>query len=190
MYRWRPFCLFDLNEDIVLGTCNKKQSSGDELQEMDDAMVAPAIGLAFNLKSNVSLLPATYIDGDLALFDPCELSFITVVEAGAQVLACSPDGRTLATGDSIGNIQLFDFETLKLMYRIRADEYQIKGLAFSHDGLRFSDVRGPQCNIWVLSILVRSEVSESYSVSDMFPSAPKTVDVADHSNHGYDLSSN
>ena len=170
VYRGRPICLFDLNEDILLGTCNKEQSSGDELQEMDDAMVTPAIGLVFNPKSDISLLAATYIDGDLALFDPCELSLVTVVEAGAQALACSPDGRTLATGDSIGNIQLFEFETLRLMYRIRADEHQIKGLAFSHDGLRFCDVRGPQCNIWEPSVLVRTE---------MFPSAPKTVDIAD-----------
>ncbi|KAK3176965.1 hypothetical protein OEA41_008291 [Lepraria neglecta] len=179
VYRGRPVCLFDLNEDILLGTCNKEQSSGDELQEMDDAMVTPAIGLVFNPKSDISLLAATYIDGDLALFDPCELSLIAVVEAGAQALACSPDGRTLATGDSIGNIQLFEFETLRLMYRIRADEYQIKGLAFSHDGLRFCDVRGPQCNVWEPSVLVRTEVGESDSVSDMIPSAPKTVDIAD-----------
>ena len=179
VYRGRPICLFDLEQDIFLGTCNKEQGSDCELQKLDNDKVTPAIALLFNPQSDISLLAATYIDGDLALFDPCELSLIVVVEAGAQALACSPDGRTLATGDSIGNIQLFEFETLRLMYRIRSDEYQIRGIAFSHDSLRFGDVRGPQCNVWEPSILVRTEFGDNDSVSDMIPAAPKTVDAAE-----------
>lgn len=179
VYRGRPICLFDLDHDVLLGTCNKERTSDEETRDVDDAKVTPAIALLFNPKPEISLLAATYIDGDLALYDPCELSLLTVVEAGAQALACSPDGRTLITGDSIGNIQLFEFETLRLMYRIRADEYQIKGLAFSNDGLRFCDVRGPQCNVWEPSVLVRTEFGETDSVSDVIPTAPKTIDIAD-----------
>ena len=177
VYRGRPICLYDLEHDVFLGICNKEFNADDEDRDLVETKVTPAIGLIFNPKPEISLLAATYIDGDLALFDPCELSLITIVEAGAQTLACSPDGRTLATGDSIGNIQLFEFESLRLMYRIRADEHQIKSIAFSHDGLRFCDARGPQCNIWEPSVLVRTEIGENDSVSDMIPSPARTVDV-------------
>lgn len=176
VYRGRPICLYDLDHDVFLGTCSKDLNVNDENRGFDETKVTPAIGLIFNPKSEISLLAATYLDGDLALFDPCELSLITIVEAGAQTLACSPDGRTLATGDSIGNIQLFEFESLRLMYRIRADEYEIRSIAFSHDGLRFCDARGPQCNIWEPSVLVRTELGETDSVSDMIPSPARTVE--------------
>jgi len=182
VYRSRPICLFDLDQDVLLGTCNKEQTSDSESRNLDENEVTSAIALVFNPKPDISLLAATYIDGDLALYDPCEFSLIAVIEAGAQALACSPDGRTLVTGDSIGNIQLFEFETLRLMYRIRADEYQIKCLTFSNDGLRFFDVRGPQCNVWEPSVLVRTEIGENDSVSDMIPSAPKSIDIVDQDN--------
>ncbi len=120
---------------------------------MDEDKVTTAIALIFNANSDISLLAATYIGGDLALFDLCELSFIIVAELGAQTLACSPDGRTLGTRDSIGDIQLFEFEYLRLMYRIQAGMYQIKGITLSYDSLDFCDVRGLHCDVWEPSVL-------------------------------------
>ena len=182
VYRGRPICLFDLYGSAFLGTCSKERRADEEFQEMDEEKVTPVVAIIFSPRPDISLLAATYIDGDLALFDPCELYLIAVVEADAQVLACSPDGRTLATGDSIGNIQLFEFETLRPMYRIRADEYQIKGLAFSDDGLRFCDVRGPQCNVWEPSILVRTQFDEKDGLSNQTPPRSKTVDIVNQEN--------
>ena len=106
--------------DILLGTCNKKQDSDTESQELDEDKVTPAIGPIFNPDQDISLLATTDIGGDLAPFDLCELSLVTVVDLGAQTLALCPDGLTFVTGGSVSNIQLFEFESLRLMYWIKA----------------------------------------------------------------------
>ena len=179
VYRGRPIALFDLDFDIFFGYCSKEPVVDLESSKIEDTGVMPVLDLVFNSNPDLSLLAATYIDGDLALFEPCELSLLIVIQADATVLSCSPNGRTLATGSSDGTIQLYEFETLRLLYRIQADDYAIRAIAFSCDSLRFVDVRGPQSSIWEPSILVRSEGSETESVSDTTLPVPKTVEVGE-----------
>lgn len=102
----------------------------------------------FRPNSESSFLATLYFDGQLVLFDPCELTNKTVVRADAHVLACSPDGHTLATGSGTGTIQIFDFESFAMIYKLIASDYAIRSLAFSCDGLRFVDIRERQCNVW------------------------------------------
>lgn len=177
VYRGRPICLFDLNYDIFFGCCSKDPVAELDDTNLEEAGVTPVLDLVFNSNPEVSLLAATYIDGDLALFEPCELSLLSVVQADATVLSCSPDGRTLATGSSDGVIQLHEFETLRLLYRIQADDYAIRAIAFSSDSLRFIDVRGPQSSVWESSVLVRSEGAETESVSDITLPVPQTIET-------------
>ena len=179
VYRGRPIALFDLDYDIFFGYCSKEPVVDLESSRIEDTGVTPVLDLVFNLNPDLSLLAATYIDGDLALFEPCELSLLVVIQADATVLSCSPNGRTLATGSSDGTIELYEFETLRLLYRIQADDYAIRAIAFSCDSLRFVDVRGPQSSIWEPSVLVRSEGAETESVSDTTLPVPKTVEVGE-----------
>jgi hypothetical protein len=57
----------------------------------------------------MNLLAVGYQDGDLAIYEPWSRELVTVVEANAFSLASSPDGRTLAVGDSCGTVQYADF---------------------------------------------------------------------------------
>ena len=45
-------------------------------------------------------------------------------------------------------MQLLEFETLQLLFRVNAADYGIRGLSFSSVNLRFLDARGTQCNVW------------------------------------------
>ncbi len=143
--RGRPISLYDLENGTFLGLCERETDT--ELDRADFALLW-VHDFVFNPNPATTLLAALYHDGNLVLFDPCELAVKARVEADAQILACSPDGRALATGSATGNIQIFDFECLNLMYRVVASDHSIRSLAFSCDSLRFLDIRGSQCNIW------------------------------------------
>ena len=105
----------------------------------------------------------------------------------AHSLACSPDGRTLATGSNQGSIEIFEFDqdrsgntVLSLIHRIDASDNSIRSIAFNYDGLQFVDVRGQQCRVWAPAALVRRD-SELETTSDAVPLPPKTVGMLDTS---------
>ncbi|RFU24407.1 hypothetical protein B7463_g11933, partial [Scytalidium lignicola] len=77
-----------------------------------------------------------------------------MTQANAQTVTCSPDGLTLVAGNSAGMVQLLEFDTLQLLYRVNATDRGIRGLSFSTDNTRFLDVRGTQCNIWEPAVLL------------------------------------
>lgn len=159
VYRGQPVMIWDLENDIVLCYCGKTTNGGTGRYAIHTAVV----DLVFNPIPAVNRLAAAYQDGDLVLLDPLEGIIIETVVAEAQILACSPDGRTLATGNASGTIQLYDFETLRLMYRINSWGHGINSLAFSYDSLQLVDIRGSQCNVWEPSILVRQNASEEHN---------------------------
>jgi WD40 repeat protein len=159
-YRSSFVCLWDLQNQDFIGCCSR--SNGTE-----------EVGLAvrtalFNPNPEMNLLAIGYQDGDLAIFDPWSRELINVVEgANALSLASSPDGRTLATGDSRGMVQLWDFETLSLLYRIKSFDFEVRALDFSGDGLRLIDIRDSRSKIWEPAVLVRKTLEEDVSVSDV-----------------------
>ena len=161
VYRGQDILLWDLARDSLHETYCKEtgvRSPGGPRNSSPGAT-----GLIFSLLSNAGLLAASYSDGDLVLFDTSESTVRATTLANAQTLACSPDGRTLACGNSTGTIQLFDFETLKLLYRINSDDYGIQELAFNGDSHRLLDIRGSQCRVWDPTVLVRQDAEEGNS---------------------------
>lgn len=178
VYRGQPIMLWDLDSNSIFGYCGKGISarvnkSGRKIKN------TAVVDMLFNPAPNTSLLAAAYQDGDLVLLDPLNNLEKETVVADAQTLACSPDGRTLASGDSHGTIQIFDFETLRLMYRIKSMGHEIKSLAFSSDNLQFIDIRGFQCNVWEPSVLVRQNKDEGNSESETISSALHEVNYAE-----------
>ena len=169
-YRQRPISFWDLEDNSFMGQFWKsgvKTYPGPLL-----------VAMKFNPNPVVNLVAASYQDGDLVVFDPWNQKQHALVEANAHVLAASPDGRTLATGDGTGTVQLFDFETLKLMYRTSAYEYDIRAIVFASNSLRFFDIRGDHYNVWEPSVLVRRTDSgddQSETFSEEIPTPAQFV---------------
>ena len=155
-YRGRPITLWDLEVDTHYGSCGKKLSNGATGPYMVNALL-------FNPNPAVDLLAAVYSDGDLVLLDPFGDRTLERFRADSHVLAASPDGRILVGADGFGTIHIYEFETLKLLYRIKSTACNIKQLAFSKDNLHFLDIRGSQCNVWEPPVLVRDRVGDDSS---------------------------
>lgn len=131
--------------------------------------------LVFGNASNAHLLACAYTDGELVLFDTSTGEIKKRIVAFAHILACSADGCMLATADPAGTIQLFNLETLQLIYRISSVEPGIQGLTFSRDGLRLLDIRGSRCRVWDLTDLVTEDSQEEFGGAAIDPKIPQGV---------------
>lgn len=169
VYRGQDILLWDLEREALHETYGKDTGARSE-KGVSNATVWTLI---FNPAPGATLLAAAYSDGDLVLFDTFDGTVKETTLANAQTLASSHDGRTLATGDSSGTIQIFDFETLKALYCIRSDDYGINHLIFSDDNNRLLDVRGSQCRVWDPVILVREDAFEEASDTISVSTAPR-----------------
>lgn len=143
--RGLPIGLYDMESGTFIGTCERET---DREIEQASYSLSHIQDLVFSTSSKISLLGALYHDGDLVSFDPSELVVVARVRANAQTISCSSNGRLLVTGDANGTIQVFEFDSLRLVYRVVGSNFPIKKIAFSGDGLRFYDIRGSQCNVW------------------------------------------
>ncbi|KAI0536122.1 NACHT and WD domain protein [Xylaria digitata] len=140
-YSGMSIILWDLDEDSYYGTCGKKMPDGETSTHLVTSMV-------FNPIPTIELLAVSYLDGELVLLDPFSDIEVERLRANCHTLAASPDGRLLAGGAGSGLIHIYEFETLRLLYRVKASELFVKQLEFSQDGLQLLDIRGPQCNVW------------------------------------------
>lgn len=163
-HRQRPISFWDLASNTFIGQFyveNAKRYPGPLL-----------LALVFNPNPDISLLAASYQQEQLVVLDPWTQEEQAIIKFGAHVLAASPDGKTLAAGDGSGAIQLHDFETLRLIHRITASDYNVSAMVFASNNLRFFDIRNDHCNIWEPSVLVRqidSSDTQSESVSAEIP---------------------
>lgn len=160
VYRGQDILLWDIESNALYETYSKDTGSQPGTRQAKAFVTG---GLVFSLDPNANLLAASYSDGELVLFDTYEGTVKEKALANAHALASSPNGRTLACADSVGTIQLFDFETLKLLYRISSDEYGIKKLAFSGDNCRLLDIRGSECRVWDPIVLLRQDADDENS---------------------------
>lgn len=125
-YRSHPILIFDTGSGALLGVCSSVKSNGI------DAMV-------FNPNTDISALVVSNTNGDLLVFDPqtTELRY-QKSNVCAHALACSPDGKSLVTGDSRGTIEVYDFDGsdstfLSLIYRINSHGESVRSMVFSDD---------------------------------------------------------
>lgn len=169
-YRQRPITLWDLTDNTFQGQFHKS------------ATTYPwplIVAMLFNPKPDIQLAAVAYHGGDIVVLDPCTLQQCATVTAEASILAASPNGTVLAAGHgSSGVVSLYDFETLKLLYRLNSYEEDIKMMVFASNSLRFFDIRGDQCNVWEPSVLVRrAEPGDDSSLgfSEEVPSGPQIV---------------
>ena len=155
-YSGRPITLWDLEEDTYYGSCGKKLPNGRTSTHLVTALV-------FNPNPSIGLLAVSYLDGELVLLDPFDDQDLESFRADCHTLTASPDGRLLAGGAGFGTIQIYEFDTLRLLYRVKSSNFYIKQLSFSRDSIHISDIRGSQCNVWEPAVLLRDSVGDDSS---------------------------
>ncbi|KAF5560596.1 nacht wd [Fusarium phyllophilum] len=151
-----PIILLDMEEDTYAGSCGKKLSNWETSTHV-------IVALAFNPNPDIGLLAVAYLDGDLALLDPYTDRQLECFRANCQTLAPSPNGRFLAAGCANGLIHVYEFDTFKLLYRVKSSNSYIKQLAFSKDSMLLADIRGSQCTVWKPEALLRESLSDDSS---------------------------
>ncbi|KAK0706330.1 hypothetical protein B0T26DRAFT_755844 [Lasiosphaeria miniovina] len=133
----------------------------------EDGVLPPQIlDVAFNLVLEQNLMAVSYLDGDLVTLDPWSLQQRNTYHLHAVTLAASPDGSTLAAGDSECVISLFAFDSLRLICRISSMEERIMGIVFASNSLRFFDLRGSSCNVWEPAVLIKKSMADDSSSED------------------------
>jgi WD40 repeat protein/pimeloyl-ACP methyl ester carboxylesterase len=140
-YNGKPVILWDLDADSYYGSTGKKLTSGE-------SSTHPVTALVFNPNQDIEILAVSYLDGDLVIMDPFDNHELVKIRAQCPTIAASPNGRFLAGAPGGGVLHIYEFDTLKLLYRVQADNFYIKQISFSQDSLRLVDIRGSQCHVW------------------------------------------
>lgn len=102
----------------------------------------PVVAMAFSQNRDIPLLAFAFQDGDLAVFDYGAEKILKLSRAeDVSILASTPDGHTLAAGDSIGHIKLYNFDSLELLHTIPSiSEASPRAFAFSGNEHRLFDI--------------------------------------------------
>lgn len=180
---WRTshLTIFVMDSDNNLEKFCKLEKDG-----FRDAPRPPQIlGVELNPAVESDLVAVAYQDGDIAIFEMDEWSpkQTHTYSLHTRTMACSPDGRTLAAGDTEGGIWLFAFDTLQLLYRINSLDEVASSIMFASNSLRLYDVRGRSCNVWEPSVLVRKSSMDDNSSDPEEFSGPLPEGIGDHSAH-------
>jgi WD40 repeat protein len=120
--------------------------------------------LAFSNVPDSSLIAVSYSSSDLVLFDTEAGTInVSVPKSHFSHLVSSPDGRTLAAATRDGTIELYDFETLHKLYRIRSDGGAVSVMKFTANSTRLLVIRagGHDCRVWGPATLYRREVENT-----------------------------
>ena len=175
VYKGQDILLWDLEGDSLYGTYSR--DSGASANPGTPYGSAGVRCLVFDTAINADLLASAYGDGELVLFDTSAGVAKKRIVAFTHILACSADGSTLASADPSGTIQLFNFGTLNLLYRINSVEPGIQGLAFSGVGLRLLDIRGSRCRVWDPAVLAGQNMDEESKDTVTVPTIPQEFNL-------------
>jgi WD40 repeat protein len=183
VYKGHDLVLWDCTEKSLYDVFEQNTGSvelfGSRLQARGWSTVSTAV---FSRATGSNLFAVLYDDGDLVVFD---------VEAGSPIavntervydppLASSHDGRTLAGVDKLGNLTLFEFKTLRLLYRARLDHTHTMPncLAFTSDDLRVIEVRPTQCRVKEPPVLRTDSAMLEHHLSLIAPKPSDLDDIA------------
>ena len=175
VYRGEDIIVYDIENERILDYYGQDVGSLSP-RTVRRSGVAFVRNMVFSRSSDADLLAASYSDGELVMFNTLTNKIQARTYANAHTLTSSPDGLTLACGNSAGMILIFEFETLKLLYRITSEGYGIKALSFTTDSRRLVDIRGPFCRIWdppVLTSIQQREDDEQNSDTFSISTAPQ-----------------
>jgi WD40 repeat protein len=159
-YRGKAVLLWSLDNDRLLGACGGKAGSTDMISNSSPQEVI------FNANPAVELMVVTFQNGNMILYETWNQRAVKSAQQDCHYMACSPDGRTLATGSSWGALGLWDFETLTLLYQINTRETLGKALSFTGCGTRIIELRDRKTKVWEPAVLIRKASEEDSSISE------------------------
>ncbi|KAF2131995.1 hypothetical protein P153DRAFT_310495 [Dothidotthia symphoricarpi CBS 119687] len=157
-YRGKAVLLWSLDDDQLLGACGGEPGSSAMISNLSPQQVL------FNSNPAVELMVVTFQNGNMILYETWNQRALKAVQQDIHYLACSPDGRKLATGSSWGIIGLWDFETLTLLYQINTRETLGKALSFTACGTRIVELRDRKTKVWEPDVLIRKASEEDSSI--------------------------
>ncbi|KAI1212054.1 uncharacterized protein F4807DRAFT_386621 [Annulohypoxylon truncatum] len=156
-YRGGTICLWDLHTGELIGWV------------VDEENKLASI-LLFNPNPNINLLLVIYTNHDISLYDTWSGELVNSnkasIDMGILSATCSPDGRTLATIDMRGNLQIWDFESLSLLYHVLLPVTSFRILSFAPDGSSVVDATDSTVRIWSPAALIRKDIEEDQSVNN------------------------
>jgi len=159
-YRGGNVCIFEVESGEVIAWP----------RDNPNRLNRPAPILLFNPNPNTSLLLVIYSDHELALHETDTGALVNAQEtsstAGILSASCSPDGTTLATLDRQGILQIWDFESLRLLYYVLCPAASFRILGFVSDGSSVVEVIDSGMRIWSPATLVRKNIGEDQSIGD------------------------
>ncbi|KAI1109210.1 NACHT and WD domain protein [Nemania sp. NC0429] len=165
-YRSGPICIYELHSHEWIG-CVVDENSRNITH------------LEFNPNPDVNLLLVAYDDSQLSLYEPWSGALMhsqkPETDAVLQSLSCSLDGRTFSTIDAQGNLRIWDFESLTILYHVLTPNSSFRVLNFASDGFNLIDVVDHEMRIWAPSALVRKTIEEEGSISDQAAVLPVTA---------------
>ncbi|RAR03116.1 nacht and wd domain-containing protein [Stemphylium lycopersici] len=159
-YRGKAVLIWSLDNNQLLGACGGEAGSSAMISNSSPQQVI------FNSNAAIELMVVTFQNGNMTLYKTWSQEAVKSVQQDCHYMACSPDGRTLATGSSWGVLGLWDFETLTLLYQINTRETLGKDLSFTACGTRIIELRDRKTKIWEPAVLVRKTGEEDSSISE------------------------
>lgn len=150
--------------------CMYDVASGDLMCWARDELNRLVAALLFNPNPNVNLLLVIYRDHELVLYETWSGGIVssrtTPSDAGVLSAAVSPDGRTLATMDTLGVLQIWDFESLDLLYHVSTSSTFFCMLTFTSDSSSVMDIVDGGIRVWSPAVLIRKNNEDDQSISD------------------------
>jgi WD40 repeat protein len=158
-YRGIAVQLWSLETNQQIGACG-----GDSGFAMISNM--SPIQVVFSSDPAIELMVVTYADGNMVAYNIWSQRVVTTVEQRCHLVACSSDGHTLATASSHGVIELWDCETLRLLYRINPRGTLGKALVFMANGTRIVELRNRKVVVWEPAALDRGAAGEHACIGE------------------------
>jgi WD40 repeat protein len=161
-YRNGPVCLFVLEGSDFIGWVLNGNKRCPQY-------------VIFNPSPDVNLLLVIYNESHMSLFDPWSGDLVNEYNPEKPMITlsatCSPSGQTFATVDVQGNLRIWDFESLAVLYHIVTPNPAFRMLGFTSDNFNLLDVTNHKMKVWSPPSALRRTAKEEASTSDL-PGAP------------------
>jgi WD40 repeat protein len=158
IYRGEAVRLCSLDDEHILGYY------GGEDETIGMISGASPQQVIFNTNPAVELMVVSFRDGKMVLYETWSQRAVKTVQHDCHHMACSPDGRTIATSTGQDTIALWDFETLTMLYQINTRGMLSRELSFTACGTRLIELQIEEVKIWEPAVLIH-RTSENPSIS-------------------------